>query len=58
MCLSEAKAASEAGLKTVIVVREGNAELSEDDKKAYNTVSLFSELAGEEAEDGEPEAKK
>jgi methionine salvage enolase-phosphatase E1 len=40
----EAKAAAGAGMKTCIVVRAGNAELSAEDKKTYNTISSFSEL--------------
>jgi len=40
----EAKAAAEAGMKTCIVVRPGNAELSDEDKQTYNTISSFAEL--------------
>ncbi|XP_064624126.1 enolase-phosphatase E1-like [Lineus longissimus] len=40
----EAKAAAEAGMKSIIVVRPGNVELSEEDQKTYNTISSFSEL--------------
>lgn len=41
----EAAAASEAGMKTSLVVREGNAPLSEDDLQRYNIVATFDELA-------------
>ncbi|ELT94834.1 hypothetical protein CAPTEDRAFT_226906 [Capitella teleta] len=41
----EAAAAVAAGMKTSLVVREGNAPLSEDDLQRYNIVATFDELA-------------
>lgn len=41
---AEAQAAIEAGMKTYIVTREGNAELTEEDKKIYHTISNFNEI--------------
>jgi hypothetical protein len=43
--LAEAAAAAEAGMKTSLVVREGNASLSEDDLQRFNIVATFDELA-------------
>lgn len=40
----EAKAAVEAGLNAVLVSREGNEPISEDDKKLYPVISSFTEL--------------
>ncbi|XP_074659909.1 enolase-phosphatase E1-like [Tubulanus polymorphus] len=40
----ECKAALEAGLKACVVIRPGNAELTEDEKKTYNQISSFAEL--------------
>lgn len=44
----EAAAAVSAGMKAAVVVREGNAALSDEEKASYNTVSSFAELTGEE----------
>lgn len=41
----EAVAAAEAGMRTTIVVREGNAALSAEDVKRFNTVKALTELA-------------
>lgn len=57
VCFAEAKSAAEAGLKTTLVVREGNEPLTDDDKKTYNTISSFSELLAE-TNDAETPAKK
>ncbi|KAJ8672910.1 hypothetical protein QAD02_004171 [Eretmocerus hayati] len=42
--VQEAEAAKAAGLLAVLVVREGNAELSSKDKEAFLTVESFDEL--------------
>ncbi|XP_011878181.1 PREDICTED: enolase-phosphatase E1 [Vollenhovia emeryi] len=42
--VKEAAAAKEAGLSTVIVVREGNAALTDEEKVAYTTVKSFLDL--------------
>ncbi|XP_038072544.1 enolase-phosphatase E1-like isoform X2 [Patiria miniata] len=47
----EALPASQAGLKTAIVVRDGNAPLTEDETKSYQQIKSFSELL---PDDGEP----
>lgn len=41
----EAKAAEEAGVKVAVVVRPGNAELTEEEKSHYKLITSFSELA-------------
>ncbi|XP_014210153.1 enolase-phosphatase E1 [Copidosoma floridanum] len=41
----EAEAAKAAGLSAIIVVREGNAKLSDEDKAAYKTIESFAELS-------------
>ena len=53
---SEAAAATEAGLKTCIVVRDG-VVLTDEEKKNLNTIASFSELLTD-ATDGETPAKK
>lgn len=47
---SEASAAVKAGMKSQLVVRPGNAALTEDDKKNFPYIESFDELLG--AEDG------
>lgn len=42
--VKEAAAAKEAGLSTVIVVREGNTALTDEEKATYTTVKSFSDL--------------
>lgn len=42
--MTEAAAAKEAGLSTVIVVREGNAALTDEDKIAFTTIESFLDL--------------
>jgi len=42
--VAEVKAAIEAGMNSVIVVRPGNVELSEEDKKNYKVIHNFDEL--------------
>lgn len=54
----EAAAASEAGLKTAVVVREGNEPLTDEEKGKFNTISSFSEICPAEIESEEPPAKK
>lgn len=44
----EATPAHQAGFKTAIVVRDGNAPLSEDEAKSFNLIKSFSELLPEE----------
>merc|ERR1711976_1092161 len=41
---SDAKAAADAGMKAILVEREGNAPLSEEDKANFETISSFSDL--------------
>lgn len=43
--LEEAKAAKTAGCNAVLVLREGNAEIKEEDRKEFTTISSFTELA-------------
>ena len=43
-CLTEAASADEAGMKTCIVKREGNAPLSDEDCQKFNVIETFSEL--------------
>lgn len=40
----EAKAAEDAGVNVVVVVRPGNMELTEDEKAHYNLITSFSQL--------------
>jgi len=40
----EAKAAEDAGLNVVVVVRQGNMELTEEEKAHYNLITSFSQL--------------
>ncbi|XP_058801925.1 enolase-phosphatase E1 isoform X2 [Phymastichus coffea] len=42
--IKEAQAAKEAGLAVTIVIREGNAKLTDDDKLAFKTIQSFAEL--------------
>lgn len=42
--VKEAQAAKTAGMQTLIVVREGNAELSEDEKKEFVTVTSLKDI--------------
>ncbi|XP_024894135.1 enolase-phosphatase E1 [Temnothorax curvispinosus] len=42
--VKEAAAAKEAGLSTVIVVREGNSVLTDEEKVKYTTIKSFSDL--------------
>ncbi|XP_012528012.1 enolase-phosphatase E1 [Monomorium pharaonis] len=42
--VKEATAARKAGLSTIIVVREGNAALSDEEKATYTTIKSFSDL--------------
>lgn len=44
---AEAAAAAEASFKTTLVERDGNAALTDADKKTYSTVSSLSELLGD-----------
>ncbi|PSN50745.1 Enolase-phosphatase E1 [Blattella germanica] len=37
----EAEAANGAGIKTILVVREGNSPLTEEDKKSFSTIRTF-----------------
>ncbi|XP_078000767.1 enolase-phosphatase E1-like [Glandiceps talaboti] len=43
----EARPATLAGMKTCIVVRPGNADLTDDEKKEFNIIHSFSELVSE-----------
>lgn len=42
--VNEVKAAREAGLKSVVVIKPGNALLSEEDKQKYTTITSLKEL--------------
>ncbi|XP_011159478.1 enolase-phosphatase E1 [Solenopsis invicta] len=42
--VKEAAAANKAGLSTIIVVREGNAALTDEEKATYTTIKSFSDL--------------
>lgn len=42
--IAEAKAAEEAGANTVVVVRPGNMELTDDERAQYNLITSFSQL--------------
>ena len=44
--LTEATAAVESGMKAVVVERDGNASLSDEDRQRFYTVSSFMELCG------------
>ena len=44
MLFSEAKAATQAGVDTIISVRPGNAPLSDEDKDTYKTIESFDEI--------------
>jgi enolase-phosphatase E1 len=41
---SEAYAAKEAGFNAIVLVRDGNAPLSEEFKKDFQTIQSFDEL--------------
>lgn len=41
---TEAKAADEAGLNVVVVLRPGNLELTEEERACYRTISSFCQL--------------
>lgn len=56
--LAEAEAALEAGFKTAVSVRPGNADLTEADKKKFTTISTFDELFPETATKDSPRIKK
>lgn len=56
--IGEAKAALEAGFKTAVSVRPGNADLTEADKKKFTTISTFDELFPETATKDSPRIKK
>lgn len=43
--VKEAEAAKEAGITATIVIREGNAPLSEEEKTAFSTIKTFDELS-------------
>lgn len=45
--LTEAVAADKAGLQTTLVIREGNAPLTDDEKKAFTTIESFKDLVFE-----------
>ena len=45
--LSEAKAAAGAGLQVTLVIRDGNAKISEEHLKNYSTIKDFNELYGD-----------
>jgi len=42
--VEEVKAAKEAGMQSFVVVREGNATLSEDEKKSHVLVTSFDQI--------------
>lgn len=42
--LAEAKAAEEAGVNVVVVVRPGNMELTDEERAHYNLITSFSQL--------------
>jgi len=44
VCVLEAIAARSAGLRTALVVREGNAPLSEDNKALFPVIHSFDQL--------------
>lgn len=44
----EAGPANEAGMKTCLVVREGNEPLSDEDKQKFNVIQSFTELTSGE----------
>lgn len=44
LSLAEAKAAEEAGMNVVLVVRPGNMELTDDERSHYSLVTSFSQL--------------
>lgn len=45
---SEAKAATAAGVETVISIRPGNSPLTDEDKQTYKTIESFDELLQDE----------
>ncbi|KAK6635622.1 hypothetical protein RUM44_000876 [Polyplax serrata] len=45
--VKEAVAADKAGLQTTLVIREGNAPLTDDEKKAFTTIESFKDLVFE-----------
>jgi len=45
---TEATAAHAAGMKTIVVVRPGNAKIADKDLETVATISSFSELFGDE----------
>lgn len=44
LSFAEAKAAEEAGVNVVVVVRPGNLELTDDERAHYDLVTSFSQL--------------
>lgn len=42
--LTEAKAAEEAGVNVVVVVRPGNMELTDEERAHYSLITSFSQL--------------
>lgn len=50
MLFTEAAPASEAGMKTCLVVRDGNAPLSDDDLQKFNVIESFNELTSSQSE--------
>lgn len=42
--IAEAKAAEEAGINVVVVVRPGNMELTDEERGHYNLITSFSQL--------------
>lgn len=49
--VAEAAAATAAGLKTCLVMREGNVTLSEEEQRTYQAVESFYELMKEDFDD-------
>ncbi len=45
---TEAKAAVEAGLRSTLVIRPGNADLTEEHLQNYSCIETFGELFGDE----------
>ncbi|XP_042207266.1 enolase-phosphatase E1-like isoform X2 [Homarus americanus] len=56
--VKEARAATEAGLKVILSVREGTAALTPQDRKDFPVITSFGQLLSHPAEGDSPPAKK
>ena len=57
-CITEAKAAAGAGLNVCIVLRDGNAALTDEEQQCFNSISSFCEIQEDCAAGGEGKVAK